>query len=348
MPELPDIELYRNCLAPRVVGQRLESFRLASPFLLRTVEPRSDAFVGRHIRGVERLGKRLVLAFDDEHFAVLHLMIAGRLRWGPPRRQGAGQDRTGGVRLRRRDAAPYRGEPEEAGEPPPGASARPALAALDPGGIELLDADPDAFRAALTASNNTLKRALTDPHRFAGIGNAYSDEILHHARLSPVALTQRLDDEAITRLYASVRSVLQMWIDRLLAQIGDSFPGPGEVTAFRPEMAVHGKFRQPCPICGAPVQRIVHAENETQLLSRLPDRRKAARRPLALQAAEGRLAAQPGRPGASARRRRARRRAQGRRTAASLAGAATAPVALTCGAATARARARLHPLGQRR
>ena len=139
---------------------------------------------------------------------------------------------------------------------------RSALAALDPGGIEPLDADADAFRAALTASNNTLKRALTDPHRLAGIGNAYSDEILHHARLSPIALTQRLGDEAITRLYASVRSVLQMWIDRLLAQIGDGFPGPGEVTAFRPEMAVHGKFRQPCPICGAPVQRIVHADNE--------------------------------------------------------------------------------------
>jgi len=261
MPELPDIELYRSCLAARVVGQRLESFRLASPFLLRTVEPRSDAFVGRHIRGVERLGKRLVLAFDAEHFAVLHLMIAGRLRWGPPGAKAPGKiglaafGFADGTLLLTEASAKKRASLHLV-------VGRPALAALDPGGIEPLDADPDAFRAALTARNNTLKRALTDPHRFAGIGNAYSDEILHHARLSPVALTQRLDDEAITRLYASVRSVLQMWIDRLLAQIGDGFPGPGAVTAFRPEMAVHGKFRQPCPICGAPVQRIVHAENE--------------------------------------------------------------------------------------
>ncbi len=265
MPEFPDVELYLECLAPRILGRPLRAVRLVSPFLLRTVDPPLGAVVGRDVVGLRRLGKRLVLACEGELFLVVHLMIAGRLRWRPPSARIPGKvglaafDFATGTLLlteasSRKRAALHVVRGEE------------ALHALDPGGLEVLAADLAAFHAALTSESHTLKRALTDPHLFSGIGNAYSDEILHRARLSPVTLTDTLDDAAIARLYAATRTTLTDWLARLRAEVGSGFPE--HVTAFRAGMAVHGRYRQPCPDCGAPVQRIAYADNETNYCAR--------------------------------------------------------------------------------
>jgi len=260
MPELPDVSVYIESLAPRVVGQRLERVRLASPFLLRTVDPTLAELFGKRVRALRRLGKRIVIAFDGDLFLVIHLMIAGRLRWRPsgtkvPGKLGlAAFDFSSGTLLlteasSRKRAALHvvRGEA--------------ALAALDPGGLEPLDADLASFRAAVLRERHTLKRTLTDPRILSGIGNAYSDEILHAARLSPVKLTQQLSDEEMARLHAATRSTLLEFTARIRNEVGDGFPE--KVTAFRDDMAVHGRYGHPCPVCGTPVQRIVHAENET-------------------------------------------------------------------------------------
>ena len=265
MPELPDVEVYVEKVAELAAGHVLTRLDLLNPFLLRTVEPRPAEFAGKRLEATRRIGKRVVLEFEDELFAVLHLMIAGRLRWLAPGRKPparialatfefdhgllifteAGSKRRASLHL-------VRGQP--------------AVAGFDPGGIEIQQATLDAFSARLTHENHTLKRALTDPHSFAGIGNAYSDEILFRARLSPLALTRNLADEEIARLFAACREVLAEWTERLREQTGAALPE--NVTAFRPEMAVHGKFGQPCPVCGAPVQRIVYAENETNYCAR--------------------------------------------------------------------------------
>jgi formamidopyrimidine-DNA glycosylase len=260
MPELPDITVYLERLQPRIVGQVLQKVDLASPFLLRSVDPPLVEFVGQPIRGLRRLGKRIVWCFDDERFLVLHLMIAGRLHWKPPDAKMPGK-----VGL-----AAFRFPNGTLTLTEPGSKKRASLylvrgsAALkqhDPGGLDVLDADIAAFAAVLRRENHTLKRALTDPRLFDGIGNAYSDEILHAAGLSPLALTHRLDDASIARLFEAIRSTLIDWIERLRREVGDGFPE--KVTAFRDGMAVHGRFGKPCPKCGAAVQRIVYAENET-------------------------------------------------------------------------------------
>jgi formamidopyrimidine-DNA glycosylase len=260
MPELPDVVAYIEALRPRVVGARLEAIRLLHPFVLRSVEPPITEVVGRTVVGLRRLGKRLVLELEGERFVVLHLMIAGRLHWKAPGARGpgriglaaldfptgtlilteAGSKRRAGLHLVRGAAA---------------------LAEHDRGGLEVLDADLPAFRAALLGERHTLKRALTDPRLFSGIGNAYSDEILHRARLSPVTLTSQLGEEGIARLYEATRAVLQEWSDRLSRDAAERFPEG--VTAFREGMAVHGRFGKPCPVCGASVQRIVYVDNET-------------------------------------------------------------------------------------
>jgi formamidopyrimidine-DNA glycosylase len=260
MPELPDVSVYIESLAPRIVGERLERVRLASPFLLRTVEPPLAELFGRRVHALRRLGKRIVMELDGDLLLVIHLMIAGRLRWRPsgtkvPGKLGlAAFDFSSGTLLlteasSRKRAALHvvRGEA--------------ALAALDPGGLEPLDADLASFRAAVLRERHTLKRTLTDPRILSGIGNAYSDEILHAARLSPVKLTQQLSDEEMTRLHAAIRSTLLEFTARIRSEVGDGFPE--KVTAFRDDMAVHGRYGHPCPVCGTPVQRIVHAENET-------------------------------------------------------------------------------------
>ena len=259
MPELPDIALYLHALRPRIAGERLERLRIASPFLLRSAEPPPAALAGRGVTDVRRLGKRIVLAFDDEYFAVLHLMIAGRLHWKAP---GAPLPRRAG--LAAFDFAPGSLTLTEAGTKHRASlylvRGADALAAHDPGGLDVLTATLDQFRAALTRESHTLKRALTDPRAFDGIGNAYSDEILHAARLSPLRLTSQLSAEESERLFHAVRGTLRTWIGRLEAETGAGFPE--KVTAFRPGMAVHGRFRQPCPVCGSPVQRIRYAANE--------------------------------------------------------------------------------------
>lgn len=259
MPELPDIQIYLDALDARVVGRPLERVRLASPFVLRSVDPPVSEAEGRVVAGLRRLGKRIVFDLGDELFLVLHLMIAGRLRWEPrgkavPRRLGlAAFDFPGGTLLlteagtkKRAALHVVRGEA--------------ALAAHDRGGLEVIAAGLDAFREAVTRENHTLKRALTDPRLVSGIGNAYSDEILHRARLSPLKLTSRLTDEEIARLHGAAGGTLADWIARLRAETGDGFPR--KVTAFRDGMAVHGRYGQPCPDCGTPVQRIVYADNE--------------------------------------------------------------------------------------
>ena len=265
MPELPDVELYRECLTARIVGHTLERVQLASPFLLRTVEPPLDRALGRRVVAVRRLGKRVVIALEGELFLVFHLMIAGRLRWRPrgapvPRKVGlAAFEFSSGTLLVTEASSRKRASLHVvAGED--------GLRALDPGGIEVLESDLAAFRAALIAENHTLKRALTDPRLFSGIGNAYSDEILHRARLSPIALTTQLDEAEIARLYDATQVTLRDWLDRLRAETGTGFPE--HVTAFRETMAVHGRYRKPCPDCGAPVQRIAYAENETNYCAR--------------------------------------------------------------------------------
>ncbi len=265
MPELPDVTVYLEALERRVAGARLERVRLLTPFLLRSVDPPIAAVTGKGVTGVRRLGKRIVLALEDGLFLVIHLMIAGRLHWRaagakPPGKIGlAAFDFSTGTLLlteagtkRRASLEVVRGEA--------------ALRALDPGGLEPLDAELAAFRAALVAENHTLKRTLTDPRVLSGIGNAYSDEILHRARLSPVKQTQALTDDEIGRLHDATRAVLTEWIARLRAETGEGFPE--KVTAFRPDMAVHGRYGKPCPTCGAPVQRIVYADNETNYCAR--------------------------------------------------------------------------------
>jgi formamidopyrimidine-DNA glycosylase len=258
VPELPDVTLYVERLAPLVVGETLQGVRLASPFLLRSVEPPLAAAAGRRVDAVRRLGKRIVLALEGGLFLVLHLMVAGRLRWRPAgaaitgRRGLAAFDFAGGTLLLTEASSKKRASLQLV-------QGEAALAALDPGGLEVLAADLPSFRAALARESHTLKRTLTDPAIFSGIGNAYSDEILHRARLSPFKRSTDLDDEETERLFAATRDTLVEWLQRLRR---DTPAFPEKVTAFRPEMAVHGRFGLPCPRCGAPVQRIVYAENE--------------------------------------------------------------------------------------
>jgi formamidopyrimidine-DNA glycosylase len=259
MPELPDVELYLHALRTHARGRVLEGVRLASPFLLRSVAPPLAAAHGCRVEGFRRLGKRIVFELEGELFLVLHLMIVGRLRWKPvgvkiPRRLGlAAFDFAAGSLLlteagTKKRASLYVVEGEE------------ALAAHDPGGLEVLDCGAEKFAAALRAHSHTLKRALTDPRIVSGIGNAYSDEILHRARLSPFKRTQQLDDAEAQRLHAATVATLVEWRDHLIAEAGDSFPD--KVTAFRPGMAVHGRYGEECPVCGKAVQRLVYAENE--------------------------------------------------------------------------------------
>lgn len=259
MPELPDIEVYLQALRSRVQDQPLLGIRLGSPFLLRTVAPPLSALVGLRVESLRRLGKRIVFAFEGDLFAVLHLMVAGRLHWKTP-----GAKLPGKLGLAAFDFPPGTLLLTEAGSKKRASlslvQGEEALRAYDPGGLELFTADLVAFRAALTAESHTLKRALTDPHLFSGIGNAYSDEILHRAKLSPFLLTRKLEPEAVAHLFSTCRTVLREWTERLRGEAGDGFPE--RVTAFRPEMAVHGRYNQPCPVCGTPVQRIVYADNE--------------------------------------------------------------------------------------
>ena len=263
MPELPDVAVYIDRLAARVVGRPLQAVRLLSPFLLRTAVPPLEAAIGRTVTGIERVGKRIVLALEGDLFLVIHLMIAGRLQWLPAGKATARNALAffdfGNGTLAFTEAGSKRRASLHL------VHGREALQALDAGGIDVLAASRDAFAARLVSENHTLKRALTDPRLFSGIGNAYSDEILHRARLSPVTLTRALDDAAITRLHAAVQDTLREWIERLGREAGE---WPTKVTAFHPQMAVHGRYRQPCPECGTPVQRIVHAENETNYCAR--------------------------------------------------------------------------------
>jgi formamidopyrimidine-DNA glycosylase len=278
MPELPDVVVYLDALARHIVGRRLERLTLHSPFVLRTVDPPIETITGQIVRGVRRIGKRIVIEFDSPPaladpaavpalFLVIHLMIAGRLRWREPGKKSgmgpklmlasfvfehgtlffteASSKKRASLQLVR-DAA--------------------ALKALDPGGIEPLEASREQFHEALTRESHTLKRALTAPHQFSGIGNAYSDEILHAARLSPLKLSRTLTDEEFGRLYDATRATLTRWVELLRAQTGDGFPE--KVTAFHDEMAVHGRYRLPCPVCGTPVQRIVYAANECNYCAR--------------------------------------------------------------------------------
>jgi len=265
MPELPDVVVYVESLERRVVGQTLERVRLISPFVLRTAVPPLASAEGRRVTAVRRLGKRLVLALEGEYFLVLHLMIAGRLRWlkrgdRPPARITLALFEFPGGTLVFTEAGTKKRASLHV------VHGESALAAFDLGGLEVLDADLPAFRERLRRENHTLKRALTDPRLFSGIGNAYSDEILHRARLSPIALTHKLTADETVRLHLAARDVLAAWTTQLRAETGADFPTG--VTAFRPGMAVHGRFGQPCPVCGAPVQRIVYAENETNYCAR--------------------------------------------------------------------------------
>jgi formamidopyrimidine-DNA glycosylase len=262
LPELPDLTVYLESLAARIANRRLLHVRLLNPFLLRTALPPISAAEGRKVLGLGRVGKRIVIALEGELYLVLHLMVAGRLRWDARTARGitlahfefdsgtlafteAGTRRRASLHL---------------------VAGKAALDALDPGGLEVLDADLQSFAERLTGENHTLKRALTDPRLFAGIGNAYSDEILHRAKLSPIAMTGSLDAQEVERVFLATREVLAEWTARLRSQAAGAFPE--KVTAFRGEMAVHGKYGEPCPVCGAPVQRIVYAENETNYCAR--------------------------------------------------------------------------------
>lgn len=260
MPELPDVVVYLAALEARIEGRVLEGVRLASPFVLRSVDPPLSAFAGRRVVGLRRLGKRIVIALDGDLFLVIHLMVAGRLRWKKPGAKVPGKlglaafDFDSGTLLLTEAGSKKRASLYAvAGEQ--------ALAAHDRGGLEVFEADETAFTEALRRETHTLKRTLTDPRLFSGIGNAYSDEILHRARLSPFKLTDALTDDETERLFDACRHVLIEWVRRLLEETGDGFPE--KVTAFRKEMAVHGRHREPCPVCGSPVQRIVYSSNET-------------------------------------------------------------------------------------
>ena len=260
MPELPDITVYVERIQAMAQGQVLQGTRLANPFLLRTAEPAPGEFIGRKLEQVFRIGKRIVLGFSDEHYAVIHLMIAGRLHWRvpkPPPVRGKttlmSMDFSNGSLVLTEASSKRRASLHLV-------KGRKGLEVFDRGGVDVFSCSSEEFREAITRQNRTLKRALTDPTVVDGIGNAYSDEILHRARLSPFALTGSLGVEQIEILHAACKEVLSEWIDRLRAQSGSAFPE--KVTAFHPEMAVHGKYGQPCPACGSPVQRIVYAENE--------------------------------------------------------------------------------------
>jgi formamidopyrimidine-DNA glycosylase len=265
MPELPDVTIYLESLERRVAGRTLRKLRVSSPFVLRTYDPAPADVAEKKVAALRRVGKRIVFELEGGLFIVVHLMIAGRFKWLPPDAKIPGKlglaafDFDEGTLLlteagskRRASIHIVRGEE--------------AVLAMNPGGIEPLEMTLEAFRAALTRERHTIKRTLTDPHVFSGIGNAYSDEILHRARLSPVQLTTNLDDGEVARLYDAVRGTLLDWIARLRDETGDGFPA--KVTAFRPDMAVHGRYGQPCPDCGSPVQRIVYAENETNYCAR--------------------------------------------------------------------------------
>ncbi len=259
MPEYPDIELYLHALAPRLIGQPLEAVRLASPFLVRSIDPPIDAIVGHEVRGLHRLGKRIVWGFDDELFAVFHLMIAGRFRWkdrgvAVPGKVGlAAFDFRAGTLLvteaaSKKQASLYVVRGAE------------ALQSHDPGGLEVVAATAGEFAAVLRRENHTIKRALTDPHLISGIGNAYSDEILHAAKMSPMRLTAQMTDAEFDHLHYLAVATLRRWRDQLIEETGEAFPE--KVTAFRQGMAVHGRYLKPCPVCGTPIQRIRYAANE--------------------------------------------------------------------------------------
>ena len=265
MPELPDITAYLTALEPRVVGQPLEHLRIASPLLLRTAVPRIETIEGRTVRSLRRIGKRIVFCFDDDLFLVLHLMIAGRLHWRDLKPNAERPKLGGRNNLAAFDFPHGSLTLTEAGTKRRASlhlvRGEQALTDLDPGGIDVLSASPEQFQQALTTENRTLKRALTDPRILSGIGNAYSDEILHAAQLSPLTLTRKLTPEEFARLYTAILTTLQLWIARFHAEAERSFPE--KVTAFRPEMAAHGRYLQPCPRCGSPIQRIRYADNET-------------------------------------------------------------------------------------
>jgi formamidopyrimidine-DNA glycosylase len=260
VPELPDVVVYLEALEPRIMGQVLDRVRILSPFVLRSVEPPIAEAAGRRVTGLRRIGKRLVFALDGDLFLVIHLMIAGRLRWRPPGAKAPGRmglaafDFANGTLLLTEAGSKRRASIHLV-------AGTGALSQFDRGGLEPLGSSLEDFQQRLLSENHTLKRALTDPTLFSGIGNAYSDEILHRARLSPLALTHKLEPAAISRLHAATQAVLRDWTERLRAEAGNDFPE--NVTAFRKGMAVHGRFRQPCPVCGTPVQRIRYADNET-------------------------------------------------------------------------------------
>jgi len=260
VPEYPDVTLYVEALDRHVVGQPLERVRIVSPSLLRTFEPPVASAEGRAVVGAERLGKRIVLEFEDELFLVFHLMIAGRLRWKrpdakPPGKRGLATFGFSSGTLLLTEASTRKRATLHV------VAGRGALAEFDRGGLEVHSATPASFGAALRRENHTLKRTLTDPRILSGIGNAYSDEILHRARMSPIKWTSRLSDEEIETLLEATQTTLTEWTERLRTELGDGFPD--KVTAFHSEMAVHGRYREPCPECGAPIQRIVHASNES-------------------------------------------------------------------------------------
>lgn len=315
MPEYPDVIVYKERLAAKTVGRTLAAVRIGNPFVLRTADPPLTSVIGHTVRDVRRMGKRLVLCLDDDLFVAIHLMIAGRLRWKKPAANHRAKDvlavfdfpdGPGGAR-----AEPAGSLVFTEASPKKRASihvvrGEQGLEPFDRGGLDVLTSTEAAFVERLRVRRHTLKRALTDPTLFDGIGNAYSDEILFHAHLSPVKLTTSVTDDEASALYAAIHSTLLTWAERFRAEVGDGFPD--KVTAFRPEMAVHGKFRQPCPVCGHPVQRIVHADNESNycascqtggrlLADRALSQLLKSDWPRTLDELEERSAATPGKPG---------------------------------------------------
>jgi formamidopyrimidine-DNA glycosylase len=275
VPELPDVVIYVESLRAHILNQRLERIHLFSPFVLRSVDPPLDAVAGEQVRDVDRLGKRIVVGFSADIFLVIHLMIAGRLRWRSADNQERPKAKGARQIPKKIILAQFEFEPgslllTEASSTKRASiqlvRGRESLAALDRGGVEPLGSSYEDFHEALVRENHTLKRSLTDPRLFSGIGNAYSDEILHAARISPLRLTRSLSEEEARRLHEATRTTLTMWVDRLRAQSAGAFPE--KVTAFHEEMAVHGRFGQPCPVCASPVQRIVYAENECNYCAR--------------------------------------------------------------------------------
>jgi len=267
MPELPDITVYLERLAPRVLGQPIEGVEIRNVFVLRTADPPLDSVVGRRVTALRRIGKRIALGLEGELFLVIHLMIAGRLRWrGPDAKPPGGKIVLAALHFPSGTLFLTEAGSKRRASLHLVAGGEEALRQFDRGGLEVLDAPLDAFAARLRSESHTLKRALTDPRLFSGIGNAYSDEILHRARLSPLTLTRRLTDEEVERLYGATRETLTEWTRRLLEEVGDDFPET--VTAFRDQMAVHGRYGLPCPVCGTPVQRIRYADNETNYCAR--------------------------------------------------------------------------------